>query len=107
MMTKTSSQSPEAIIVDEARLLRLGAPGIFLLHVTGRPRLLIGQEHPHRFVDVDHEDDQQPDFDDRNERVAEQHVGVLIEDRRPQEHEDVAGDVKNEIDEQSAAPSRR
>ena len=46
MTRKTSSHRPETIIVDEAKLLRLGVAGALLLRVADRPRLLVAEEHP-------------------------------------------------------------
>ena len=81
----TSSHRPETIIVDEAKVLRLGAPGALLLRVRDRPRLLVAEEHRDRLVDVDQEDQQQADLDDRQQRIAFERVRVPVEDAGTEE----------------------
>ena len=46
-------------------------PAVLLLRVADRPRLLVAPGTSRRLVDVDQEDQQQPDLDDRQQRIAD------------------------------------
>jgi len=47
---------------------------------------------------VNQEDQEQPDLDDHNQRIAFQDERVLVEDGGAEEHQKVSGDVDDEID---------
>ena len=52
---------------------------------------------------MDQEDQQQPDLDHRNQRVALERVRVLVEGGGPEEDQQVAGDMNEEIQEKGEA----
>jgi hypothetical protein len=52
---------------------------------------------------VDQEHEQQPDLDNREQRIPLQRVRVLVEDGRPEEDHQVAGDVNQEVKEKGDA----
>jgi hypothetical protein len=52
---------------------------------------------------VDHKNEQQSDFNDRNEGVSFERVRVRVEDGRSEEDHQVTGDVDEEIEEESDA----
>ena len=53
---------------------------------------------------MDEEDQQQQDLDDRQQRIALlHHIGVLVEDLRPEEDQQVSADVDQEVKEKCKA----
>jgi hypothetical protein len=64
---------------------------------------LIREIHRHRLVDVQQENEQQPDFHRIDERVAQQRMRVLVEEPGAEEDEQVAGDVQDQIQEKREA----
>ena len=61
------------------------------------------EEHARGLVDVQQEDQQQPDLDRHDQRVRDQEVCVIVERLGAREHHRVAGQVQDEIREQQQA----
>ncbi len=75
----------------------------FLDHVARRPRLLVGQKHADGPVNVNHEEQQQSDLDDRQQRIRLEGVRVLVVEGGTEEHHQVAGNMDDEVQEESEA----
>ena len=77
--------------------------GELLFLVPHGPGALIAEIHRDRLVDVQQEDQQQADLDHRNQRIALERVRVLVERCRPEEDDQIAEDVDDEVDEKGEA----
>src|SRR5262249_49678548 len=72
-------------------------PRVLPLHVSNWARLLIPQEHAYRLEDMNEEDRQEPELDDRQQWIALERVGVLVEERWTAKDQQVSGDVNEKI----------
>ncbi len=74
-----------------------------LLLVADRTRAAVAQPHRNGLVDVQQEHAGEPDLDRDDQRIRDQHVRVLVEGLLPGEHEQVAGEVEQQIREKQEA----
>jgi hypothetical protein len=80
--------------------LAAGVPRRQLLVVSDGTRDRVRHEHADGFVDVDEENDQQPDLDRNQQRIGNEPVRVLVEDLRAGKDERVARKVQDQIPEE-------